>query len=148
MTAWTAVPELWPLSLAAVGATAAAVTAGLLCFPFILRAGDSRAAPLPGGAGLAAFALGPVAVGFFFAVTGAAAAGVAEAGPRAIGYVVAVLAAAYLLRRGLAALAERLLVSFFVWCAILVAPAFLRDPVNHAAVGALLNTYRFIGVLG
>ena len=145
---WTLETNLWPVSLCLVALVAAGVVAGLCCLPFILRQGSRRAAPLPGGASLAAFALGPLVLGFFFALTGLAASGVGEVNPRALVYVAAFLFAFYLVRRGVAAMAERLLLSFFIWAALLVAPAFLRDPVNHTAVATLLNAYRYIGVLG
>lgn len=96
-------------------------------------------------ASLAAFAAGPFLVALFF--FGAQFVHLSASGfiayPLAAGIVLLLLFA----RGNIRLLAERLLISFFLWVAILIAPTFWRDPVNDQLSSFLFGLLKAAGLL-
>src|SRR5690606_29547619 len=129
------------------------LVAGTTCYglaALIMLAAGWRAAIRPGwrtDAACAAIALGPLLLGLYLAVIGIAAAP-GSASPFTWLLVAAVFLAGWRWRRMLGRLAERLLLSLFLWLALLTLPAFLRDPVGRTAVAFMLDLYRRSGLIG
>ncbi len=131
----------WPLSALLVGLVAALWFAGISLACLFAATGLRRPRRLNGW--LAAFGLAPFAAALFFFLIG-----VGGNAP-AVGYlaVAAILCLAVLARRLLSEIAEKLLVAFFLWLGLLVAPVLWRDPVNEAFSSALLAMLRASGVI-
>ena len=145
--AWTYGSGWWPASAAIVALVTGTACYGLIAL--VMLAGGWQTMIQPNwraDAACAAIALGPLLVGAFFALIGIAAAP-ASASPFAWALVAVLLAAGWRWRRMLGRLAERLLLSLFLWLALLVLPTFFRDPVNQTAVAFLLDLYRRSGLI-
>lgn len=138
----------WPVSAIAIAVIAAFWLAGIVHLAALFVPDRSGAASQPRSgwpASLAAFAAGPflVALFFFGAQFGRFPASGVVAYPLAAGIVLLLLFA----RNNIRALAERLLISFFLWVAILIAPTFWRDPVNDQMSSFLFGLLKAAGLL-
>jgi hypothetical protein len=138
----------WLVSAVAIAVIAAFWLAGIVHLAALfLRGGRGAAASPRSGwpASLAAFAAGPFLVALFFFGTQFArfpATGFV-AYPLAAGIVLLLLFA----RKNVRLLAERLLISFFLWVAILIVPTFWRDPVNDQMSSFLFGLLKAAGLL-
>jgi hypothetical protein len=138
----------WPVSAVAIAVIAALWLAGIVQLAAMFLRGSHGDASRPRSgwpASLAAFAAGPFLVAFFFFGTQFARfpASAAVAYPLAAGIVLLLLFA----RSNVRLLAERLLISFFLWMAILIAPTFWRDPVNDQMSSFLFGLLKASGLL-
>lgn len=112
---------------------------------FLPRGREAASPPHSGWpASLAAFAAGPFLVALFFF-------GTQFVRFPASGFVAYPLAAIIVLlllfaRANVRLLAERLLISFFLWVAILIAPTFWRDPVNDQMSSFLFGLLEAAGL--
>lgn len=131
----------WSVSAAIVGTASAFWFAGTV-LSVLLAATAARPTRLQGW--IAAFGLAPLAVALFFFIVGVSVTGGVPGG-----YAVVAGIAAFSLfaRRLLPAIAEKLLVCFFVWLALLVLPVVWSDPVSEAFSTFLLRLLRVSGVI-
>ena len=146
--AWTYGAGWWPASTALVALITGTACYGLIAL--VMLAGGWQATIQPNwraDAACAAIALGPFLVGAFFAVIGITATP-AFASPFAWVLVAVLFVAGWRWRRMLGRLAERLLLSLFLWLALLTLPTFLHDPVSRTAVAFMLDLYRRSGLIG
>ena len=95
---------------------------------------------------LPAFAAGPLLVALFFLGAGLSRFRATDlvAACIAVALALILVLAGYRLR----GLAERLLLSFFLWMAILLAPAFWQDPVSDQMAQALFGLLGLAGFPG
>jgi hypothetical protein len=134
-------PQTWPLSALLVCIVAALWFHGMVLLAALSVSGTT---PTRRQGWLVAFALAPFAVGiFFFAVS----VGVTGGLPGGYLAVAVILAFAWFGRRLLGAVSEKLLIGFFLWLGVLVAPILWSDPVNRALSGFLLSLLRGSGVI-
>ncbi|MEX0956763.1 MAG: hypothetical protein WDZ83_16320 [Rhizobiaceae bacterium] len=137
----------WPVSAVVIAVIAALWLAGIvrLAALFLPRGREAASPPHSGWpASLAAFAAGPFLVALFFF-------GTQFVRFPASGFVAYPLAAIIVLlllfaRANVRLLAERLLISFFLWVAILIAPTFWRDPVNDQMSSFLFGLLEAAGL--
>jgi hypothetical protein len=148
---WDGEPGYWPASVGLLGLVSAAWLAGaILVCRMIAGLGhwSRNNAPFspPWIGMLAAFGVGPLLLVLFFALIGLAADLVAN--PFAA--IVATAAALVPFTWGRSAfvrLAGELLVSLFVWLALLVLPAFWDDPVSRLFARILIDLLNLAGLL-
>lgn len=138
----------WLISAAAIAVIAAGWFAGainlLLIWP-VRRGTGSGKARSGWPAWLAAFAAGPFLVALFFFGTSLHRL----PAPELIAYpaAAAILLVLLFAKSRVRLLAERLLLSFFLWVAILVAPTFWRDPVSDQLSAFLFGLLKAAGLL-
>lgn len=139
----------WRLSAAAIAVIAAGWFAGALHLLFLVlpdrrgRQALSRRSGWP--ATLAALAVGPLLVALFFFGTGLTRFPAYDVVTHALAAVI--ILALLFARRSVRLLAERLLLSFFLWMGILVVPTFWRDPVSAELSTFLFGLLRAVGLL-
>lgn len=134
-------PPTWPAS-ALLTAAVAGLWAGGFSLALLLATSGRR--PFRRVQGwLTAFGVAPFAAILFFYAIGLGADipwyGHALAGAIALGAVLS--------RRLLAAIAEKLLVAFFAWLAVLISPVLWSDPVNERLSAFLLWLLRASGAV-
>lgn len=136
----------WLLSALGIAIVAGCWLAGIIHLLLFLLPGRSRRHPgTSWAASLAAFAVGPLLVALFF--FGAGLASFPVSGLAFYPVAAVILLVLLFARRSIRLLAERLLVSFFLWLFILVAPTFWRDPVNEQMSSFLFGLLKAAGFL-
>jgi len=145
--AWTYGAGWWPASAALVALVTGTTCYGLIALVMLAGGWQTNIQPnWRADAACAAIALGPFLAGAFFALIGIAAAP-AFASPFAWLLVAVLPVAGWRWRHMLGRLAERLLLSLFLWLALMVLPTFFRDPVNQTAAAFVLDLYRRSGLI-
>jgi len=152
MPFWSEDSGYWPISAALVALVAAAWLAGavisLLMLVRLPRWNRQEALFSPRWIGaLAAFGFGPLLAALFFLAIGIGSRAWDRAALPALGVAAVALAIFAYARQAFARFGELLLLSLFVWLAVLVVPAFQSDPVSRHFADFLLGLMRWAGLL-
>jgi hypothetical protein len=149
---WSKDGGYWPVSAALVALVSGAWLAGAILGVRMLinlpRWDRDRALFVPRWIGaLVAFGCGPMLAALFFVAIGLGNRSWDRAALPALVIAAAVLTLFVYARSAVARLGEALLMSLFIWLAVLILPAFQDDPVSRRFAVFLLDILRGAGLL-